>query len=235
MVLKESNKIREQTKKLKCKVIIDRCHTIDKPNNIYKEECDAIIYSFRKILPVYNAGAYWLKNSNKEKLKINKLGISDLFFVIFNVTINFLKKIKILKLFYMLKWIKNKNIKSEIKKEKLGVNFLLHYFYFNPNFIYQVISIRKKNFNKIFDVCFKNNIQSLYDKCERDEVPQLYPVFKNINLNVKKLKLHGINSFMWPGKELPDEVRNSSDFPIANYLNENLLMLPIHQKLNKKN
>ena len=66
---RKSNQIlASKLKKLKCKVVIDRCHTIEKPNKIYEEECDAIIYSFRKILPVYNAGAYWLKNSITELL-----------------------------------------------------------------------------------------------------------------------------------------------------------------------
>ena len=122
----------------------------------------------------------------------------------------------------MLKWIKNKNIKSEIKKEKLGVNFLLHYFYFNPNFIYQVISIRKKILTRFLMFVLKT-IYKVYMISVKETKYLSYILFlKNINLNVKKLKLHGINSFMWPGKELPDEVRNSSDFPIANYFNENL-------------
>lgn len=231
---KKSNKVlASKLKNLNCKVIIDRCHTVEKTYNIYEDQYDAIIYSFRKIIPVYNGGAYWYKNSAKKKIKINKFEMSDLFFVIYHLATNILKKIELLKYFYILRRARNTNSKLKSKKNKFSINFLLHYFYFNSNLMNQVILSRQQNFNKIFDICYKSNIQSFFHKCDEDEVPQLYPIIKKISLNEQILKSHGINSFNWPGKELPQEVRNSTDFPIANYLNHNLLMLPIHQKLSK--
>ncbi len=214
-----------------CKVIIDRCHTIDLFHSSELEQCDAIIYSFRKILPILNGGAYWCKNSYEKKIKINNLEMGDLLFMFYQIIIYSLKKINFLKLFYFLNLKRSDKLKFE--KKRLSINFLLYYFYFNQNRINEVALARQDNFRRIIKLCSKYNISSLYDNCEKDEVPQFFPIFKKNKVDIKKLLSHGIKAFYWPGEELPSEVRSSNIFPIANYLNNNLLMLPIHHKLSE--
>ena len=50
------------------------------------------------------------------------------------------------------------------------------------------------------------------------------------------MKLHlrenGVGAVSWPGSELPLEVlQKKKAFPITNYLNDHLVMIPTHQSL----
>ena len=49
------------------------------------------------------------------------------------------------------------------------------------------------------------------------------------------LREHGIGAVNWPGSELPQEITSRKvEFPITNYLNQHLVMLPVHQSLKDK-
>ena len=46
----------------------------------------------------------------------------------------------------------------------------------------------------------------------------------------------GIETIKWPSNEIPENIlRDKINFPNSNYLNENLILIPVHQCLNKKN
>jgi len=63
-------------------------------------------------------------------------------------------------------------------------------------------------------------------------VPQFFILIDEQKQLAPWLREYGIGAVTWPGSELPQEIANRQvDFPVTNYLNEHLVMLPIHQSL----
>jgi dTDP-4-amino-4,6-dideoxygalactose transaminase len=93
---------------------------------------------------------------------------------------------------------------------------------------------RKHNYNLLVleaeKLGFKSLIPQLPDGC----VPQFFILIDEKKQLAPWLRRYGIGAVTWPGPELPQEVANRQvDFPVTNSLNDHLVMLPIHQSLNK--
>tara|TARA_B100000767_G_C19745743_1_gene528412 strand:+ start:707 stop:1852 length:1146 start_codon:yes stop_codon:yes gene_type:complete len=72
-------------------------------------------------------------------------------------------------------------------------------------------------------------------KSLKDCFPQCLVVVDETKMLCRWLRDKGVGAVAWPGPELPDNVSMyPTEFPITIYLNENLVMLPIHQTLSHR-
>ena len=91
---------------------------------------------------------------------------------------------------------------------------------------------RKHNYNLLVVEAEKMGFKSLFPQLTDGCIPQCFILIDAKKQLVPWLREHGIGAVNWPGPELPQEVANRQvDFPVTHYLNDHLVMLPIHQSL----
>ena len=95
-----------------------------------------------------------------------------------------------------------------------------------------IIERRKHNYNLLAVETAKLGFKSLFPQLPDGCVPQFFILIDEQKQLAPWLREYGIGAVTWPGSELPQEIANRQvDFPVTNYLNEHLVMLPIHQSL----
>jgi dTDP-4-amino-4,6-dideoxygalactose transaminase len=95
-----------------------------------------------------------------------------------------------------------------------------------------ILERRKHNYNLLGVETEKLGFKSFFPQLPDACVPQFFILIDEQKRLAPWLREHGIGAVTWPGSELPQEIANRKvDFPVTNYLNEHLVMLPIHQSL----
>jgi len=98
-----------------------------------------------------------------------------------------------------------------------------------------IIKRRQHNYNLLAVATEKLGLKSLFLQLPDGCVPQYFILKDPRKQFASWFREHGIGAVNWPGSELPQEIANRQvDFPVTNYLNEHLVMLPIHQSLKDK-
>jgi dTDP-4-amino-4,6-dideoxygalactose transaminase len=98
-----------------------------------------------------------------------------------------------------------------------------------------IIEKRQHNYNLLKIATEKLGLKCLFPQLPDGCVPQYFVLIDEQKKLLLSLREHGIGAVNWPGSELPQEITNRKvEFPIANYLNQHLVMLPVHQSLKDK-
>jgi len=230
-------------KKFNIKVINDFSHScfmkIKSSNS--EENADASIYSFRKSLPVGDGGALSIAGHCQSNIEI-KSCLSKISTLIYFISRNLEKiicsvNINIYSQFVTyLRSIRSHSDKTNLdhlaqcKPSKLLVNILSDNIYMSSsekrirqNLLYLISNIDNKKIN----IFLKDS--------SLDSVPQALILRDNSGLLCGYLRKNGIGAWKWPDNEIPEEVSsNLKKFPIANRLNNELVLVPIHQDLGMK-
>jgi len=98
-----------------------------------------------------------------------------------------------------------------------------------------IIKRRQHNYNLLAAATENLGLKCLLPQLPDGCVPQ-YFILKDPGKQLTSwFREHGLGAVNWPGSELPQEIANrQADFPVTNFLNEHLVMLPIHQSLKDK-
>lgn len=140
-----------------------------------------------------------------------------------------------------------KNIARDIRTNQNGngnamrrvipirASFQLKAYLHDRNYTAFIMKKRRHNYTFLVQetekLGFKVFCPQLLDGC----IPQHFILLDEQQKLATWMREQGIGAVTWPGSELPLEVSSAHvDFPTANYLNNNLVMLPIHQSLSDK-
>ena len=209
----------------------------------------------RKNIPVQDGGALENKNikkyenNNFDKNNLNPFKLSDLIILlirIFELSINFLSfpnlySNSLSKIKFIIKKIKFNFIKrnsSYFSIQSKQPSYMLTKYLLDEKYLIKISQKRIENyrilFNKIKRITFNKSVFDL----SKHSVPQFFPILLN-NKNrtlFNFLNNNGIETIKWPSKEIPEDIlKDKINFPNSNYLNENLILIPVHQCLSKKN
>jgi len=207
---------------------------------------DAAIFSLRKTLPVNGGGVLCIKNdetySRNNKSNIKKYSRTDLLFISKFLIFKLIIKIGFPNIYSStFTYFKNKT-RSSFGLFKLNHNsshfFNLPYEYrskifnkytSNLKYLEKVIYKNRSNFKILSTELLKNNFLLYKERLIEEEVPQVL-VVKDLNakLSVLHLRKIGVPAYLWPGKELPNEVLLSKNFPVTNEYNQLMVLLPVH-------
>ena len=216
---------------LNCKVVYDCSHTyLTNTNKIYY---DAVIFSFRKVFPLVNLGAYLCKNNKFQKYNI-KFKFFELIYIFIDLIsriVSFLPLIKI----YLLKYKKiNIDIASKNRAKTIfETNFLTYFFLGSEKNLKKNFLQRKKNFDYLNKNLKKEKEIICFNNYNKDYVPQSYIISIRNEALFSLIIENGFKIYRWPGNELPNEIKNSLKYKNANYLNNNLICIPIHNLVKK--
>lgn len=95
---------------------------------------------------------------------------------------------------------------------------------------------RKYNYNVLAEEAIRLGLRPFLPKLPDGCIPQFFILIDEKQQLAPWLREQGIGAMSWPGPELSKEVCSQpSVFPVTNYLNENLVMLPIHQSMKYQN
>ena len=160
---------------------------------------------------------------------INQLSIINLY-SIFNQ--NFKKKIKNIKSTFKTKLNHNFEIKST------SPSYMLNRYIQNEEYLNDSRKKRRRNYNFLFQEISKLGFDIFFRKLSYYSVPQFFPIL--LNKKNKPLFEHlnkkGIETIKWPNHEIPEFVfNNKNKFENSNFFNENIILIPVHQSLSKKN
>ncbi len=231
-------------------LIEDYCHSF--LTRVFSEESEikntTKIYSLRKIIPITDGGAIENMNFNKVNISckinfnknefiflvfrfieslINRIGIINLYCHFFQ---NFKKKVKIVKSLFIKKILGNFIIR--IKKP----SYMLNRYINSEEYLYDIYSKRRKNYNFLLNEINKLDIEIVFKKISDYSVPQFFPILLNEKNKFlfNYLNKNGIETIKWPNYEIPEEVlNNKKKFKNSNFFNLNIILIPVHQSLNK--
>ncbi len=204
---------------------------------------DAAIYSLRKVFPVWGGGVLRMNNNFTHEIKrTNKknYGFVDFVFISKSIFYWVIVSFSMLNIFgSRISKLKNllsrgiKNNKERTACKEITPSKMISIYLSNQKYINKIKEINRKNYIHLSEVlnisgvdCFRRNIDA-------NIVPQALPIISSSN-NLFMLRNSGIGAYCWPGKEMPPEVLNSSDYINANFFNKDLIILPIHQSIRNK-
>ena len=244
---KEFDNVIDLCQKSGVKVVEDASHSFMSQllRNHDDIKCDAEIFSMRKTLPVFDGGALRMKYNNYEEA--NKLDntysskMNDIKYLIsrllekiltgmgVNIYSQFLSKIR-------NQLPSNNNSNSIVRKPKpIRPSWLLNSYLSNDKYLESIDQIINRNFKQLSQGLLQLGFRLLFDSVKKGIVPQACIVKDHYGGLVEYLRSNGIGSCRWPDKELPREVINNPDlFSNTILLNNNLVLIPIHQSLNSK-
>ena len=111
-------------------------------------------------------------------------------------------------------------------------SFQLKAYLHDRDYTSYVIERRQDNYNLLVREAKKLGFKVLFSELPDGCVPQFFILVDETHQLTPWLREQGIGAVVWPGPELPQEISSITDnFPITNYLNDNLVMLPIHQSV----
>jgi len=93
----------------------------------------------------------------------------------------------------------------------------------------EVVTKRRENYEFWLDrLCEKRGLTVVFEDLPDGVCPQVFPVIADdVDSLKQKLLSRGIYVDHWPW--LPKEVKDNREYPVANFLAKNLLVLPVHQ------
>ena len=97
---------------------------------------------------------------------------------------------------------------------------------------------RRRNYNLLLKEINKLGFKIIFRKLSYFSVPQFFPLLlnKKNKLLFEHLNKKGIETIKWPNYEIPKLVSNNKKkFENSNFFNENIILIPVHQSLSKKN
>lgn len=224
-------------------ILIEDCaHILPNPDEICYAGTigDISIFSFRKLFPVLYGGLVIEKEIFARK---SSLSVPYVYHGI---------KKKVLMFIERLAFISGVNILSTKKKLRnifgntdspvlSGELNVASYCAKNPmvsnvdtNYLKKVISRRKENYRHLYELIRNiDGIQIPFSVLPDGSCPQLFPILLRNRQDVfEKLIQCGIEAIIWPGKE---KMQISLDnYPCTKFLDESLLLLPIHHGLQQK-
>lgn len=245
---KDFNKVIDLCHKSDIKVVEDASHSFLSQllRNYDDIKCDAEIFSMRKTLPVLDGGALRMKHKNKNnkavmvehtylsKMKDIKYLISRLLEKIlteigFNIYSQFISNIR-----NQLFFNNSNNFIARISKPSRP-SWQLNSYLSNNKYLKSIEHITNKNFKQLSQALHRMGFSLLFNTVKKNIVPQACIVIDHFGGLVKYLRSNGIGACQWPDNELPKEVMNNPDF-FSNTisLNNNLVLIPIHQSLSSK-
>ena len=236
-------KIVDICKRKKIYLIEDCAHTFCQRNEkTVRISGDLSIYSLRKIFPIPDGGALVVNNSDlhskaKPIIKIRhfRIYISLINLLLSRVElktglcVDFLRKLwKVLKELIALSLIHENPSKSFPEKT---ISDSSRRILKNINYP-QVIFRRRRNFEFLLQKIFSTHEELLFYKYLPEGIcPLAFPILlKDRNRIHKEMLKRGFGVYPWPF--LPEAI-SRKDFPNTFYLADHLLLLPIHQDIEK--
>ena len=233
-------------------IIEDYCHSFF--SRVYKGEDNSLkttkIYSIRKNLPIFDGGAIEIPNMKINKninhdlfsindfvflfirsieLIINKIGFSNLYSSFYqNIKLKFIK----------FKTNCKKNDNTFLSKKVKRPSFMLSQYLKNDKYLMESCKKRRENYNYLLKEIKKLGLHNNFNISHKKSVPQFLPIILNFNnkLLFNFLNKNGIETIKWPDFEMPKKILlDKNKYPNSNFLNENVILIPIHQSLSEKN
>jgi len=224
------------------KVIEDHCHSFLKEFKHFglNSQVNAKIFSLRKSLPVRDGGVLLIsENFNLNNGSTNCLGVFEEFFFYFSRKIE--KLLSLINInFYSKFFNRIFNLRSNKNRQEflnydpcLPSNALTNYLN-DKNYLLNCESQIKANY-----LYLEKKINFLKIKIFRADLAahsilQAFPLLDEKGGLCDYLRARGVGAWRWPDYELPECINNNSDFPIANLLNQQIVLLPIHQDIRIK-
>ena len=208
-------------------------------------QSDIEIFSMRKSLPVADGGALRINGKKYSEIKIQEddfLSLSsDLKYLFFRL----LEKIATT-LSFNIYGESITNLKMKLRENKDNQNLVLNYKASKPSIMLKKYLSNDKylkdtknkiinNFNQLIQALqsfgFKVHIESTVGS----NVPQACIVYDLNGGLVDYLRSNGIGAWQWPGDEMPDEIlQKKSLYPNSIFFDKNIVLIPIHQTLSKR-
>ena len=226
-------------KKRQVYLILDEAHSCNYfYNNLHKQHCDAIIFSFRKQFPVLKGGGfiifgYRFEDSNRRipyPMRFFRLSLDIVilqmkkFLIRVRLKFNFLRDLTIFKYF-------SANTKVTTVSYKYKVSQLLSSLLIDTRILSKIANKRICAFN-LYDRELKTGIGLNFNSSK--DVPQVYPIVGSESL-LKFLNSQGVAAYLWPADDLDPEVKRfANKFPSATKLAHSILCLPCHQEIEVK-
>ena len=230
-------------KKYGVRLIIDNSHC-SIGENLANENFlgDAEIYSFRKTIPTFDGGAYRIKkrdlnlNQKEDKNCFNLFNLSS--YLLIRLFEKVLSILKINIYSDLISSIRSSRSKSSKKNntfviKKCAPSLLLKNYLSNKEYKKKSEKRIHQNFFKILRHSITKGYLPLTNNKPSFFYPQACPVIDESELLKSNLRKSGIGAWNWPDSELPEEIKNNPrKYPNANYLNKNLVLIPVHQDIN---
>jgi len=199
------------------------------------------IYSPRKFLPIPEGGILAIPKNIVANAGSTDIYRSDVFFMMKWILQISIKKLLIILKFSWRKIIdkykKNSNDIYEDISKQYPISFSIKLIKSLQSNFNQIVVKRRDNYKLLFNKLSKiDGIEILFPDLPSDVCPFMMPilVFDNRDTILEHLKYNGIPAISWP--ELPGEVlNNKSRYKNTIMLNENIILLPIHQDITRSN
>ena len=105
----------------------------------------------------------------------------------------------------------------------------------DTGYLRRVSDTRKANYRFILERLENDAIRPLFETAVPERAPQVLPLMASHPGLVGHLRDAGIGASVWPGQELPPEVRECRDeFPMTHHINDHLVCVPVHQSLSER-
>lgn len=251
-LLTDIKEIYKLCKQHKIQLIEDYCHSFF--SRFLREEKDILstvkIYSIRKNIPVFDGGAIEISNINvKRNPNFKYISIQNFFlllvrsielfinrFRLINLYSNFFQTIKI-----NLNKLKSKecNVKTSIFDKNINnPSFMLKKYLMDEKYLHTSCLKRINNYNFLLNEVQKLGLNKNFNAVKNSSVPQFFPICLDSSnkLLFEFLNQNGIETIRWPNYEIPKIIQKEKfKFANSNFLNQNMILLPVHQSLNKNN
>tara|TARA_Y100000746_G_scaffold228402_1_gene236402 strand:+ start:50 stop:1207 length:1158 start_codon:yes stop_codon:yes gene_type:complete len=242
---------------LKITSIEDCSHSYMSYNHFYKsiEDSNFAIYSIRKSLPVYDGGVLRINDNDlnksffenadpktvslKSQVQLIYMHLKHIvvryfeFFIIkiriFNLYSEFITKIK--------NFVRRDGHETKLyeSNDPSHPSILLKSYINNTESEYDIKETIIKNYSEIMSKISELGYKPLYSKLPDKCIPQYAIFYDDSEKLYNFLRNNKIGASRWPDYEMPDQVKNNDSlFPMANFYNKKLIMLPIHQCIKKR-
>ena len=105
----------------------------------------------------------------------------------------------------------------------------------DTGYLQRVSDARKANCRFILDRLENDSIRPLFAAGDLKRAPQVLPLMASHPGLVGHLRDAGVGASVWPGQELPPEVRERRvEFPMTHHINDHLVCVPVHQSLSER-
>lgn len=247
--LSNINDIVSLCKNFKVRVIEDCAHGFLSSHNKtdFGSFGDISIFSMRKTLPVSDGGALIINQKSKKNLFFyykNHISARDIFYLI-------TKKIEFIVAFvgfpkiYSNSFNSLKNhLRSVFNTQRSVYNdvtkpikpsFLLSQYLNDKHYLFETKSRIRQNYNLIIDGAINSGYTPFHRNIDEGIVPQWAVIYSYKHNMVEWLRSNGIGAMKWPWFEIPEEIKsNKNIYPMANYFDKNLVLIPVNQSMRSK-
>tara|TARA_B110000967_G_scaffold208961_1_gene263047 strand:+ start:2299 stop:3420 length:1122 start_codon:yes stop_codon:yes gene_type:complete len=206
---------------------------------------DAEIFSMRKSFPIIDGGALRINNEGYDMAKkSNNQGVSIINDVKYLI-LRFLEKIVMgFGVNIYSRFINNIRTKLHSKKtheiydfnvEICQASWQLRKYLSNEKYLQDTQQIIVNNFNQLSQAFQALGFRLLVKSVEDNIIPQACIVYDDKGGLVDYLRSKGIGVWSWPDENMPYNVsKNPQDYPHSVYMNNKLVLFPIHQRIEEK-